>query len=120
MDADRSLAELLRLSTQIVEAVVTGPEGVEAATVADPDRARALSTAGAELLAAAADVRPGPAVAHVAVSLADGSVVVVAAGPRALVATTVPGPATSLVVHDLRSALERLDEAPATTGRTAR
>jgi hypothetical protein len=120
MDADRSLAELLRHSTQVVEAVVSGPSGIEAATVADPDRARALSTAGAELLAATAGIRPGEAVAHVAVSLADGTVVVVPEGVRTLTATTVPDPAASLVVHDLRRALQRLDGASVATGSASR
>lgn len=122
MDADRSLAELLRLSTQVVEAVVSGTAGIEAATVADPDRAGALSAAGAELLAAAADIRPGQPVTHVAVSLADGTVVVVAEaeGVRTLTATTVPEPAASLVAHDLRTALERIDGTPAATGSASR
>lgn len=120
MDADRSLAELLRLSTQVVEAVVSGTAGIEAATVADPDRAGALSAAGAELLAAAADIRPGQPVTHVAVSLADGTVVAVAEGVRTLTATTVPEPAASLVAHDLRTALERIDGTPAATGSASR
>jgi hypothetical protein len=120
MDADRSLAELLRLSTQVVEAVVTGPAGIEAATVADPARARSLFAAGAELLAITADIRPGQAVAHVVVSLAEGTLAVVSEGGRTLAATTVPEPATSLVLHDLRTALGRIDGAPATAGSPSR
>ncbi len=120
MDADRSLAELLRRSTQVVEAVVTGPAGIESATGADPARARSLSAAGAELLAVTAGIRPDEAVAHVVVSLAEGTLVVVSDGARTLAATTVPEPPASLVVGDLRAALEQIDGAAATIGSTSR
>lgn len=119
MDADRSLAELLRRSTQVVEAVVTGPGGIEAATVADPARAQALSAAGVELLAATAGIRPGEAVVHVVVSLAEGTLVVVSDGARTLAATTVPAPPASLVVGDLRAALEQIGGAAAPIGSTS-
>ena len=60
MDASAALSELVALSTQVVEAVVTGPDGVvEAARTAEDERARRLAAAGAELLAEASSLRPG-------------------------------------------------------------
>lgn len=78
------------------------------------------SGSGAELLAVAADIRPGQAVAHVAVSLAEGTLVVVTGEGRTLAATTVAEPAVSLVVHDLRTALERIDGTSAAAGSASR
>ena len=118
MNAQTSLTELLRLSTQVVEAVVSGPAGaVEAATVGE-ERAQELATAGTELLAAAADVRPGVEVERVAVELSSGSVVVVRSGERSLAATTVPEPTLGLVTYDLRTALTRIEAAPASRSRS--
>jgi hypothetical protein len=115
MDASAALSELLGLSTQVVEAVITGPGGaVDAAHAAGDERSRALVTAGEELLAAAAPLRPdGPAVERVHVDLGRGSIVVVRERGRSIVATTVPEPTAGLVAFDLRTALRRLGEAPA-------
>lgn len=106
MDASAALADLFRLSTEVVEAVVTDPTGaVEAARTAADERAAELAEAGAALLAAATEIRPGKAVVRVHVDLDRGSVVAVTDGERAIVATTVPEPTAALVAHDLRAAL---------------
>jgi len=112
MDATAALSELVGVSTQVVEAVVTGREGaVEAARTAGEDRSRALADHGAELLAAAAAIRAdGPAVERVHVDLDRGSLVAVSDGKRTVVATTVAEPTVGLVAYDLRTLLARLRE----------
>jgi predicted regulator of Ras-like GTPase activity (Roadblock/LC7/MglB family) len=111
MDASAALSELVGLSTQVVEAVVTTPDGtVAAARTADDERARRLGAAGAELLAEASSLRPEAAVSRVHVDLERGSLVAVSDGRRAIVATTVPEPTAGLVAFDLRTALQRIGE----------
>jgi predicted regulator of Ras-like GTPase activity (Roadblock/LC7/MglB family) len=114
MDASAALSELVGLSTQVVEAVVTTADGaVVAARTADDERARRLGTAGGELLAEASSLRPETTVARVHVDLERGSLVVVSDGRRAIVATTVPEPTAGLVAFDLRTALQRIAEGDA-------
>ena len=115
MDASAALSELLAVSTQVVEAVVTGTDGqVEAAHTAGDERTAALAGSGAELIAAAASIRAaGPAVERVHVDLERGSLVAVTDGERSIVATTVAEPTVGLVAYDLRTALARVrGEAP--------
>jgi hypothetical protein len=113
MDASDALSELLDLSTQVVEAVITGPDGrVEAARTAGDERTATLAASGAELIDAAAGLRPGgPAVERVPVDLDRGSLVVVGDGTRQIVATTVVEPTAALVAYDLRTALRKLENA---------
>ena len=115
MDASAALAELVGLSTQVVEAVIVGTDGaVEAAHAAGEERAQVLAEAGESLLAAAAEVRPSaPPVERVHVDLERGSLVVVRDADRSIVATTVAEPTAGLVAFDLRAALRRLREASA-------
>lgn len=115
MDAPAALSELLGLSTQVVEAVITGPGGaVEAAHTAGDERSRALASAGEALLGAASALRPGAArVERVHVDLERGSIVVVGDAERSIVATTVPEPTAGLVAFDLRTALRRIREGAA-------
>jgi predicted regulator of Ras-like GTPase activity (Roadblock/LC7/MglB family) len=110
MDASVALSELVGVSTQVVEAVIVGPEGaVEAARTAGDERAAALAAHGAELLAAAAAIRAdGPPVERVHVDTERGSLVAVSDGERTAVATTVAEPTVGLVAHDLRTALARV------------
>jgi len=110
MKASAALAELVGLSTQIVEVVVTTPDGaIEAAHAAGEERARALAAAGTELLAAAATIRPSSQeVERVHVDLGRGSVVACTDGERSIVATTIVEPTAGLVAYDLRTALRRL------------
>jgi predicted regulator of Ras-like GTPase activity (Roadblock/LC7/MglB family) len=112
MDASAALSELVGLSTQVVEAVVTNPDGtVDAARAADDERARGLASAGAALLGEASALRPGArAVERVHVDLARGSVVAVSDGVRTIVVTTVPEPTAGLVAFDLRATLGRVAE----------
>lgn len=115
MDASAALSELVGLSTQVVEAVITGPgNAVEATHASGDDRSRALVAAGEDLLATAASLRPdGPAVERVHVDLGRGSIVVVREGGRTIVATTVAEPTAGLVAFDLRTALRRAAEGAA-------
>jgi hypothetical protein len=110
MDASAALSELVGLSTQVVEAVITDADGnVEAAHAAGEERSRALATAGRKLLSAADGIRPGaPPVERVHVDLYRGSVVAVRDTARTIVATTVPEPTAGLVAFDLRTALRRV------------
>ena len=110
MDASAALSELVGVSTQVVEVVLSGPGGVvEAARTAGDERTRALAAHGAELLAGATAIRPdGPPVERVHVDLDRGSLVVVADGERTVVATTVAEPTAGLVAYDLRAVLARV------------
>lgn len=108
MEASAALAELVALSTQVVEVVIATPEGdVEAARAASDERAGALAAAGVELLAAAGSMRAGD-VERVHVDLDRGSVVVCSDGDRSIVATTIAEPTAGLVAYDLRVALRRV------------
>lgn len=110
MDASAALSELVGLSTQVVEAVVSGPDGgVRAARTAGEERSRALAAHGSELLARAASLRPdGPPVERVHVDTERGSFVVMSDGEQTVVATTVAEPTAGLVAHDLGTLLARL------------
>lgn len=115
MDSSTALAELLELSTQIVEAVVVSAEGeVAASRAASDERARELARAGADLLSSAATIRaPDQGVERVHVDLERGSLVVVRDRERSIVATTIAEPTVGLVAFDLRATLRRLREAAA-------
>ena len=112
MEASAALSELVGLSTQVVEAVVTAVDGtVEAARAANEERAGALASAGSALLAEASGLRPSsPGVERVHVDLERGSLVAVSDGERTIVATTVPEPTAGLVAFDLRTSLRRIAE----------
>ena len=111
MDASAALMELVGVSTQVVEAVITGPDGrIEASHKARDDRARELAAAAAALVSEADALRAGPAVERIHVDLERGSLVVVRDGERAIIATTVAEPIAGLVAYDLRAALARVRE----------
>jgi predicted regulator of Ras-like GTPase activity (Roadblock/LC7/MglB family) len=113
MDPSTALTELVGVSTQVVEAVVSGPSGsVEASRTSSRTRARELADAGAELLSRAGEIRSGAPVERVQVDLERGSLIAVTDGGRTIVATTVADPTTALVALDLRLLLRRVgDEA---------
>ena len=115
MDASAALAELLELSTQVVEAVVVSADGtVEASRAGSDERVQELASAGADLLSAAATIRgDATGVERVHVDLERGSLVVVRDDERSIVATTVAEPTVGLVAFDLRAALRRRREATA-------
>ena len=88
MDASAALMELVGVSTQVVEAVITGPDGrIEASHTARDDRARELAAAAAALVSEADALRK-----------------------HAIAATTVAEPIAGLVAYDLRAALARMRE----------
>src|SRR4051812_15548562 len=111
MEPNEALAELLTLSSQIVDVAILGGSGFVLASSGTPQRGEQLARIAADLLAAAAEVRPGGEVARIEVGLEGGSVFVVTEGGRSAVARTVPEPTAGLVVYDLRTALHRLEEA---------
>ena len=105
MDAAEALADLTALSSQIERAAIVDEAGVVVAATASSDGER-LASVAAELFGAA----PGEA-AHVEVSLAAGGVFAVRDGGRVAVAATKPEPASALVLHDLRTLLQRTTHA---------
>jgi predicted regulator of Ras-like GTPase activity (Roadblock/LC7/MglB family) len=109
MDASAALTELVGLSTQVVEAVIAGPDGaVEAAHTASDARARALAATAVKLLSEVGDLHAPVPVERVQVDLERGSVFVVRDLERTIVAATVAEPVGGLVAHDLRTALRRV------------
>jgi predicted regulator of Ras-like GTPase activity (Roadblock/LC7/MglB family) len=119
MEPTDVLAELTALSSQIEEVAILGGSGFVLASTGTPERGEQLARVAAELLAAAADIAPagGGDVSRVEVRLPEASVFVVTDGSRSAVATTVAEPTAGLVVYDLRTALQRLDELKAKQGR---
>jgi predicted regulator of Ras-like GTPase activity (Roadblock/LC7/MglB family) len=113
MDAHEALAELTSLSTQVEEAAILGGSGFVLASTGTPERGERLARVAADMLAAAAGVRPASDVSRVEVVTEKGGVFVVVEGGRTAVATTVPEPTAGLVIYDLRTALRRLAEEPA-------
>ena len=105
MDAADALAQLMELSTEIVEVATADANGeLEAATGCSPDRADELVRTGLELVALASAQQP---VIRIHVERAGGGLHVVVEGGRSAVATTVPDATAGLVTHDLRTALRR-------------
>jgi predicted regulator of Ras-like GTPase activity (Roadblock/LC7/MglB family) len=110
MTPNEALDELLNLSSQIEDAAILGGSGFVLASTDTPERGEQLARVAADLLAAAADIRPTGTVSRVDVQLGEGGVFVIVEGGRTAIATTVPEPTAGLVVYDLRTALRRLDE----------
>lgn len=108
MNAAETLARLTALSSEIKRAAIVDRDGAVLAATSAAD-GESLARAAAALL----DIAPAAAadVAHVAVGVADGSVVAVRASGRVAVAITTAEPATALVLHDLRTALEQASDA---------
>jgi hypothetical protein len=103
-----ALADLLEISSHIEAAVLFEPSGaVTASTLPNDAAATALARTGAELIAAAASLRPaGSEVTRVEAAFAGGSLFVVRDGERLVAATTVPEPPSALVLYDLRTLLK--------------
>jgi predicted regulator of Ras-like GTPase activity (Roadblock/LC7/MglB family) len=113
VEPNEALAELATLSSQIEDAAILGESGFVLASTGTPEQGELLAQVATDLLTAAADVRAGSEVTRVEVRRPSGSVFVVVEAGRTAVATTVPEPTAGLVLYDLRTALRRLDEAPA-------
>ena len=114
MDAAQALADLTEISSQVQAAVIFDDAGkVAGTTLADAARAENLARRGAELLQHAETLRGGTAPpTQLEVATNEGSVFVVRADRRRIVATTGPQPTTGLVFYDLKSALRQIDDAP--------
>jgi predicted regulator of Ras-like GTPase activity (Roadblock/LC7/MglB family) len=113
VEPSEALAELMTLSSQIDEAAILGESGFVLASTGAPERGEQLARVATELLAAAAGVRADVEVTRVEVRQPSRSVFVVVEAGRTAVATTVPEPTAGLVLYDLRTALRRVDETPA-------
>lgn len=114
MDAAQALAELRELSSQVERAVLIGTDGTLLGST-DPDEQATsrLVRAATDLVAAAGELGASSKdVLRVDVELAEGSLFVVAEGGRTIAATTAPHPTTGLVVYDLRTCLQRVEDAP--------
>ncbi len=106
-------AALDTLRPELGALVLLGADGrVEASTVADPEP---LARAVAELLEAAAALRPGGErrVERLSVEAPGGFVFAVATGERMLAAAAGPDATPALALHDLASALAQVDDAQA-------
>jgi predicted regulator of Ras-like GTPase activity (Roadblock/LC7/MglB family) len=120
VEPSEALDELTTLSAQIQDAAILGESGFVLASTGAPEQGEQLARVAADLLAAAADVRADGEVTRVEVRQPSGSVFVVVEAGRTAVATTVPEPTAGLVLYDLRTALRRLDVAPATKAKPKR
>jgi len=114
MDAQRALADLTEISSQIQTAVVFDEKGkVAGSTLADSGRADQLAKTATELLAAAEEVRAGESpLTQLEVATGEGSVFVVREGKTSIAATTGSDPTVGLVFYDLKSTLRSV-KAPA-------
>jgi predicted regulator of Ras-like GTPase activity (Roadblock/LC7/MglB family) len=112
MDAAAALAELTELSSQVERAVVLDAAGaVLGSTESDAAATDALAEAAQGLLAAASEIRVSAGeVTRVEVELADGGLFVLSEGGRTVAAATGPDPTAGLVVYDLRTCLQRIDQ----------
>jgi predicted regulator of Ras-like GTPase activity (Roadblock/LC7/MglB family) len=100
--ADRALADLTEISSQIEAAALFDSKGaVAAATQADPS---AFVRTVQDLMAAATEARSGT-VTQLEAATGDGSVFVVRDGDDYIAATTRPEPTVALVFYDLKTAL---------------
>lgn len=113
MDAAAALAELTELSSQVERAVVLDAVGsVLGSTETDSVATEALVGATQGLLAAASEIRSSAGeVTRVEVELAEGGLFVLSEGGRTIAAATGPDPTAGLVVYDLRTCLQRIDQA---------
>jgi len=112
VDAKQALAELVELSSQIRAAVVLGGDGaVLASTSDDAGTAEDLGRSALELTEAARELHAGgDNVTRVEVELEEGALFVVRSGGRTAAATTGPQPTSGLVVYDLRTCLDRIED----------
>lgn len=122
MDAAQALADLTEISSQIQAAVLFDELGtVVGSTLADGARSQQLVEAAAELVEAATEIAPGDgAPVQLEAATGEGSVFLVLAGPRRIVAVTGPEPTVGLVFYDLKSCLRGVAEEPAKPRRTQR
>lgn len=112
MEAEQALAELEELSSQVVHALVLRADGsVLASSGDDAGATEALARSALDLVAAAFELRSAHEVTRVEVELAEGGVFVLREGGRTIAARTAPGATPGLVVYDLRTCLQQIDDA---------
>jgi hypothetical protein len=111
VDVAQALDELAELSSQITGAVVLDDAGgILGASLVDAGSAERLATSARELLAAAGELHADSEPTRVEVELAEGAVFVLREHGRTIAATTGTEPTAGLVVYDLRTCLQRMDE----------
>jgi predicted regulator of Ras-like GTPase activity (Roadblock/LC7/MglB family) len=111
MDVAQALAELAELSSQIRGAVVLDDGGgVLGSTLPEGGDAERLAASARDLLAAAGELHVESEATRVEVELAEGAVFVLREGGRTIAATTGAQPTAGLVVYDLRTCLQRMEE----------
>jgi predicted regulator of Ras-like GTPase activity (Roadblock/LC7/MglB family) len=111
VDVSGALAELTKLSAEIERAVVFDASGEPlGSTEDDAARARQLAEAAGRALTAAGELHSADEATRVEVELAGGGFFVLRDGGRAIAATTRPGATAGLVVYDLRTCLQQIDE----------
>src|SRR5262245_51041063 len=110
MDAQQALADLTEISSQIKAAVVFDEQGKVAAATLEEGRAAALADGAGRLLQQAEQVKVGQGGSLIQLEAAtdEGSVFVVADGPKRIAATTARDPTVGLVFYDLKSALRSI------------
>ncbi len=110
MEPMQALADLEDMSTEVEAAAVLDEEGAVVSSTLDAERSREIGRLTRELLASADGIRRRrvPSVTQVEVAMRAGSVFVVRAGGRAIVATTGPEPTSGLILYDLKSCLQGL------------
>lgn len=119
MDATQALAELEELSSQVERAVVLDAKG--AVLASSEGAGDSLERAALDLLAAAAELYASAGeVTRAEVELVDGGLFVLREGGRTIAATTGPNPTSGLVVYDLRTCLQGIDEEKPKRRRTTR
>jgi predicted regulator of Ras-like GTPase activity (Roadblock/LC7/MglB family) len=119
--AEKALAELSDISSQVRAAVLFERGGTVLASTLPDDQARGLADSASLLLDQAEVVRGEgeTKLTQLEVALREGSVFLVREGEQVLAATTGPEPTAGLVFYDLRAALRATAE-KAKRRRTAR
>ncbi len=112
MNAEQALTELMELSSQVEGALVLRADGsVLASSSGEGPATDTLARSALDLVAAAFELRSNQEVTRVEVELAEGGVFVLREGGRTIAARTAPGATPGLVVYDLRTCLEQIDDA---------
>ena len=112
--AEKALAELADISSQVREAVLFDGDGKVLASTLPAERAEGFAAAAKLLWEQAEVVRDQDAAKLTQLEAAthDGSVFVVREAEQSLAAVTSPEPTAGLVFYDLRSALRSAGEKP--------
>ena len=112
--AEKALAELRDISSQIKAAVLFDADGSVLGSTLPEEQAKRLADAAKLLLEQAEVVRGDaePKLTQLEAAMPDGSVFIVREGDHVLAATTGQQPTAGLVFYDLRTALRASAEKP--------